>query len=584
MASLSNLGTKARLEDISVRVKLSVLIGVFTVGFLASGMIAWGTIQRVKVKGPIYNELVQSFDVIADVLPPPEYLVESNMVVMQILGETDPAERSQAVSRLNALRKDFDSRYEYWKKELREGDLKAALVVGSHGPAVDFWNTVENQFIPAVQAGEMNRARDLAYGEIARAYATHRSEIDRVVKLANEHRDATEVNAKAEIQKRTRALVALWFSVLAIAMLLGALIAAGIVGPLRQGISFMKDLSLGHLGTRLRMTRKDEIGDLARTMDEFADDLQQKVVATMQEIAAGDLTSEVRAKDGQDEISPALKQMIDSLRNMTAEVENLRRAALEGRLAIRADSTRYQGDYQKIVQGVNDTLDAVIGPLNVAATYVDRISKGDIPARITDSYHGDFNEIKNNLNTCIDAVSALIADASMLSKAGVAGNLATRADASKHQGDYRKILRGVNESLDAVIGPLNVAATYVDRICKGDIPEKITDNYNGDFNTLKSNLNTCIDAVNATGRGLAAARGRRRSRGSLATRADATKHHGDFRKIVQGVNDTLDAVITPINEAAAVLERVANRDLTARVTGDYRGDLATDQELAEPRR
>ena len=61
--------------------------------------------------------------------------------------------------------------------------------------------------------------------------------------------------------------------------------------------------------------------------------------------------------------------------------------------------SKHQGDFRKIVQGVNDTLDAVIGPLNVAAEYVDRISKGDIPAKITDNYNGDFNEIKNNLNT-----------------------------------------------------------------------------------------------------------------------------------------------------------------------------------------
>ncbi|MGK4422283.1 hypothetical protein ACSLVQ_28955, partial [Klebsiella pneumoniae] len=87
---------------------------------------------------------------------------------------------------------------------------------------------------------------------------------------------------------------------------------------------------------------------------------------------------------------------------------------------------KHQGDFRKIVQGVNDTLDAVIGPLNVAAGYVDRISKGDIPTKITDNYNGDFNTIKNNLNTCIDAVNALVADAGVLAKAAVEGKLATR--------------------------------------------------------------------------------------------------------------------------------------------------------------
>ncbi|HEU0264928.1 MAG TPA: methyl-accepting chemotaxis protein, partial [Geobacterales bacterium] len=144
----------------------------------------------------------------------------------------------------------------------------------------------------------------------------------------------------------------------------------------------------------------------------------------------------------------------------------------------------------------NDTLDAVIGPLNVAAEYVDRISKGDIPPKISDNYNGDFNEIKLNLNNCIDNVNAMAADANMLVQAAVAGKLATRADATKHQGDFRKIVQGVNDTLDAVIGPLNVAAEYVDRIAKGDMPPRISDNYNGDFNEIKNNLNTLIDALN----------------------------------------------------------------------------------------
>ncbi|MBA7531900.1 hypothetical protein ES705_24125 [subsurface metagenome] len=125
-----------------------------------------------------------------------------------------------------------------------------------------------------------------------------------------------------------------------------------------------------------------------------------------------------------------------------------------------------------------------------------RISKGDLPEKITDSYNGDFNTIKNNLNVCIDGLSRLVDDANMLNRAAVEGKLDTRADASKHQGDYAAVVKGVNECLDAVIGPLNVAAEYVDRISNGDIPEKITDNYNGDFNEIKNNLNMLLDAMN----------------------------------------------------------------------------------------
>src|SRR5262245_41797519 len=122
----------------------------------------------------------------------------------------------------------------------------------------------------------------------------------------------------------------------------------------------------------------------------------------------------------------------------------LARAAVEGKLATRAHASKHKGDYRKVVEGVNDTLDAVIGPLNVSAKYVDDISKGAIPAKITENYNGDFNTIKKNLNQCIDVVNALIADTVTLSKAAVEGKLSTRADVSKHQGDYRKIVQGAN--------------------------------------------------------------------------------------------------------------------------------------------
>ncbi len=290
-------------------------------------------------------------------------------------------------------------------------------------------------------------------------------------------------------------------------------------------------------------------------------------------IAKGDIPPKITDNYNGDfnEIKNNLNQAIDSVNALVADALMLAKAGVEGKLDTRANASKHNGDFRKIVQGVNETLDAVIGPLNVAAEYVDRIAKGDIPPKITDNYNGDFNEIKNNLNQAIDSVNALVADAVMLAKAGVAGKLATRADASKHNGDFRAIVQGVNETLDAVIGPLNVAADYVDKISKGNIPDLITKEYNGDFNAIKNNLNQCINAVDLlvadAGKLVTAA-----VEGHLATRADATKHNGDFRKIVEGVNQTLDAVIEPINEAGHVLEVMATGDLTARVAGDYRGD------------
>ena len=291
-------------------------------------------------------------------------------------------------------------------------------------------------------------------------------------------------------------------------------------------------------------------------------------------IAKGDIPPKITDNYNGDfnEIKNNLNTAIDAVNALVSDAKMLAKAAIDGKLDTRADATKHQGDFKAIVEGVNGTLDAVIGPLNVAAEYVDRISKGDIPPLITDNYNGDFNEIKNNLNVCINAVDALVADAKILSKAAIDGKLDTRADATKHQGDFKAIVEGVNGTLDAVIGPLNVAAEYVDRIAKGDIPPKITDHYNGDFNEIKNNLNTAIDAVNALVNDAKMLAGAAIA-GKLDTRADATKHQGDFKAIVDGVNGTLDSVIGPLNVAAEYVDRIAKGDIPPRITDNYNGDF-----------
>ena len=272
-------------------------------------------------------------------------------------------------------------------------------------------------------------------------------------------------------------------------------------------------------------------------------------------------------------LGAALFIIVDrEIRRVRDEAARLVGDAVAGKLGSRAELTRVTPEFRPILDGFNRVLDAVIGPIHVAAGYVDRISKGDIPPRITDTYQGDFNDLKENLNTCIGAVGAMVSDVDVLSRAAVLGKLGTRADPARHQGDFRRIVQGVNDTLDAVIGPLDVAAGYVDRISRGDVPPRITAEYQGDFNTLKGNLNTCIDAIHrliADAAALASAA----ATGKLQTRADATKHQGDFRKIVQGVNDTLDAVVGPLDVAARYVERISKGDIPPPITDEYRGDF-----------
>jgi len=327
-----------------------------------------------------------------------------------------------------------------------------------------------------------------------------------------------------------------------------------------------------------------EFRSVIEGMNQTADAFARPIEVTAEyvsRIARGDVPEKITDEYRGDfaRIRDNLNTCIDSVNALIADARTLSEAAVRGHLSTRADAKRHQGDFRRIVQGVNDTLDAVLKPVEVAADQVARISRGELPPRIEGQWPGDFEALKSNLNQCIDAVNALVADAGMLARAGVAGELSTRADPQRHRGDFRRIVQGVNDTLDAVVGPLQAAASHVARIAQGDIPETIAEEYPGDFAKLKESLNACVEAVrrlvsDARGLSQAAVEGR------LSQRADAERHRGDFRLIVRGVNETLDAVLLPIHEATATLEKLAERDLTAQVRGDYRGDHARIQEAA----
>ena len=305
-----------------------------------------------------------------------------------------------------------------------------------------------------------------------------------------------------------------------------------------------------------------------------------------------------------------LMNLFSSHQTISDEIERVNQAIIAGHLNERVNITGFNDDAKQLGNSINQMLDAIVRPLNVAANYVERISNGTIPPKITDNYNGDFNVLKNNLNTCIDAINGLVTDANVLAIAAVDGRLATRADATKHQGDFRKIVEGVNKTLDAVINPLNVAANYVDNISKGNIPVKITDIYNGDFNTLKNNLNTCIDAINqqtAAAKGIAAGdfsvkidvRSEHDEQaksliqvintlrllqnemhrltiasndGLLSERGKVEEFNGEYAAVVRGVNEMLDAILLPIGEGNRILSMIRSGDLRQKIDIVCKGD------------
>jgi methyl-accepting chemotaxis protein len=312
-----------------------------------------------------------------------------------------------------------------------------------------------------------------------------------LVNRAKARSDANTVEANMAIRNM---LIIMALGVV-ISLGLGIWLARIIKAPLSKLTAASVKLAVGDLSVELdEKVRKDELGQLSGAFRGMVENTRTQAQVAAR-ISSGDLSVEVHPKSESDTLNLALKQAVEALRGLVAEAGILTKAAVEGRLATRGDAEKFQGGFRDIVRGVNSTLDAVIGPLNVAAKYMDRISRGDIPTRITDTYQGDFNEIKNNLNRAIDAVNALVADAHLLSTAAVEGKLTTRADASKHEGDFRKIVQGVNETLDSVIKPVQESAVVLKEMGTGDLTVRMEGNHNGDLQLLKNSINQVAESL-----------------------------------------------------------------------------------------
>ncbi|MDZ4800417.1 MAG: MCP four helix bundle domain-containing protein, partial [Bryobacteraceae bacterium] len=479
-------------SDLKIGTKL---LGGFALVAVIAGLIGWvglsGMSDMSKRSASMYaNQLTP----IRDLGYANAALLISRVAVGDIFDSKDPDKRQELAGIIDAESKKVDGYIEAYGKTVLTKEEQETLL--KFQTPWEQYQKLRAKGIALALSGQDAKATAIFDGEAklsqAEARKNLRALIDINVRIAEQENKANEAAAATA---RNMILVFLGFGVLA-AIGLGMLLARIIGNPLRAMQAAADKLATGDVNVSIELDSKDELGALARALRAMVEVTKDRA-ALAQKIAAGDVTVDVKTHSEQDVLGKSFIQLVETLRKLIAEAEMLTRAAVEGKLATRGNAAEFQGGYKLIVTGVNQTLDAVIGPLNVAAEYVDRISKGDIPPRITDKYNGDFNEIKNNLNGCIDSVNGLVADAGVLVKAAVEGKLATRADATKHQGDFRKIVEGVNQTLDAVIGPLNVAAEYVDRISKGDIPPRITDNYNGDFNALKNNLNTCVDSVNA---------------------------------------------------------------------------------------
>ena len=298
--------------------------------------------------------------------------------------------------------------------------------------------------------------------------------------------------------------VMLLLSAIAIALVVLLVISmtSSITKPLKKGVLMMKELEKGHLSNRLKMNRKDEIGDLAQAMDKFADHLQKNLVFNMQQISEGNINVQASIIDDKDEIGPAIRRMVETLGKLGHELRELTRSAMEGKLDVRSNEKDFKGAYQDILQGINQTLDAVLGPINEASDALEKIAGKDMTVRMVGDYKGDHAKIKESFNLAVEnldkALQHVAIGADQVASASVqvsTGGQSLSQGASEQASSLEEVSSSLQEmSSMTKQNALNAREANGVSMAAGDITEKGVESMNRMLSAI-NRIKTSSDAT-----------------------------------------------------------------------------------------
>ncbi|MEV4782744.1 methyl-accepting chemotaxis protein [Burkholderia sp. LMU1-1-1.1] len=330
------------LDQVNVRTRFLILIGCFVAGFGLYGAWSFKALNEIQVNGPIYQRIVQSKDLIADILPPPEYIIESYLVCLQManVGQSDGATAGDArqalAGRLRALKADYDTRHAYWRGQDLPGQMGPLMLEQAHAPALAFYATAFDTFLPALAKGDQDGAA-AALKRLGGLYETHRKVIDQVVQLA------TAQSALDEAAARERIAAAQWQCALILAAAVAASVAAAnlIMRGLRRQLGGEPALAAG-------IARRIAAGDLAVDVELAAGD-RASLLHAMRDMRdqLGSIVTQVRT--GTDAVASASGQIAagnEDLSSRTAKQTSSLEAtaeaigALNGAVQRNADNAR----------------------------------------------------------------------------------------------------------------------------------------------------------------------------------------------------------------------------------------------------
>ena len=408
---------------VSISTAITALGLLLAVGFASVVLTSAYALKELKIGGPLYERIKLGNDLVADILPPPEYVIEAYLEATLALRE--PHDVADHEKKLVQLRKDYDDRKTFWTSSALEPELKAILVERSDGEVRKFWQILDGGLLPALRANDAAKANE-AYSRLTDVYLAHRAAIDSLVEKANAQNSDLETIAAG--RDRTISYVVWTVSALVFMFVIAGMagLVYGVVRPLVRITEAMQRVASGDLMVEIPFSsRGDEIGAMAATLAVFKDNAVENA----------------RLRDKQEGDRAQAEQLRkEAVRNMADTVERETSVSVES-------ASKASRDVESVAEG----LSALARNLSSEATAVASASQQALTNAQTVSSAAE------EMSASIREIATQVARAGAITKTAVAGREKARSTIESLSNAVNKIAE-VSNLIGGIAGQTNLLA------------------------------------------------------------------------------------------------------------------------------
>lgn len=291
------------LKFLTITKKFLIPLICITVGFALYGLYSFKILNELKVNGPVYEKIILGKDLVADILPPPDYIVESYLLVYRLRENINDKKVTSELSEqlIKKLKNEYFKRHEFWKKDdcyLTEiEEARKELLIESFKPVSEFFDVVETKYLPAIEEMNTVEATEILNRQLNPLYEEHRKHIDEVVRLANIKNAEIEKFASQLTVSKTKLLIIIFLITVFVSIIFFLITVRSVVFSIKKLINGIRDIeSEFNLTKRIQIESKDEVGLLSRYFNSFIDNFHgivKQVTSTTSTVAsaASDLLS-----------------------------------------------------------------------------------------------------------------------------------------------------------------------------------------------------------------------------------------------------------------------------------------------------